>query len=136
MSKRAAMNRKVQPFVENISEAAAACLVTMVQGNLLAVTLAHWLVAAETGFIAGMITSAALVAWKTSKAWVIALMLGIVTTITDYIVHPGGFGPAFMEAAVTGGGAAALSFAVAVSLRSFVGQQDLTKGAAQNPPKT
>ena len=135
MSRRAVMNRKVQPFVENISEATAACLVTMVQGNLLAVTLAHWLVAAETGLIAGTITSATLMVWKKSRAWVTALLLGIVTTIIDYIVHPGGFGPAFMEAAVTGGGAAALSFAVAVSLRRFFGQRDLRKGPARNRSK-
>jgi hypothetical protein len=34
------MKRQIQPFIENLSEATAACLVTMVQGNLLAITLA------------------------------------------------------------------------------------------------
>jgi hypothetical protein len=113
------MKRQIQPFIENISEATAACLVTMVQGNLLAITLGHWLIAAETGLIAGSITSAALVVWKTSKAWVIALLLGAVTAIIDYIVHPGGLGPAFVEAAITGAGAAILSFGIGATLQSF-----------------
>jgi hypothetical protein len=106
------MKRQIQPFIENISEATAACLVTMVQGNLLAITLGHWLVAVETGLIAGSITSAALLVWKTSKAWIVALLLGVVTAIIDYVVHPGGFGTVFIEAAVTGAGAAALSFGI------------------------
>ena len=112
------MKRQFQPFIENISEAAAACMVTMVQGNLLAITLGHWLIAAETGLIAGSIASAALVIWKTSKAWVVALVLGVVTTIVDCIVHPGGFGPAFLEAVVTGVGATALSFGIAAIVRN------------------
>lgn len=112
------MKRQIQPFIENISEATAACLITMVQGNLLAITLGHWLIAAETGLIAGAIASAALVVWKTSKAWVVSLLLGVVTTIVDYIVHGGGFGSAFIEAAVTGAGAAVLSFGIGAIVRS------------------
>jgi hypothetical protein len=112
------MKRQIQPFIENISEATAACLVTMVQGNLLEITLGHWLIAAETGLIAGSITSAALVVWKASNAWVVALLLGVVTAIIDYIVHPGQFGSAFMEAAVTGAGAAVLSFGIGSIVRS------------------
>ena len=111
------MNRRIEPFIENISEATAACLVTMVQGNLLTITLAHWLIAAETGLIAGSITSLALIIWKTSRAWVVALLLGVVTAVIDYFVHPGGFGPAFLEAAVTGAGAAILSFGIGAILQ-------------------
>jgi hypothetical protein len=126
------MKRHTKPFVENISEATAACLVTMVQGNLLAITLGHWLVAAETGLIAGTITSAALMIWSTSKAWIVSLLLGLVTAIIDYMVHPGGFGPAFLEAAVTGGGATALSFSMEITLRSVFGQRDSIKGHRRN----
>ena len=96
-------------------------MVTMVQGNLLAITLGHWLIAAETGLIAGSIASTALLVWKTGKAWVVALVLGVVTTVVDYLVHPGAFGPAFMEAAVTGAGSAVLSYGVATIVRRITG---------------
>ena len=33
------MKRKLAPFLENIAESTTACLVTMVQGNLLALSL-------------------------------------------------------------------------------------------------
>ena len=32
---------KVTPFIENVAESTTACLITMVQGNLLALTLGH-----------------------------------------------------------------------------------------------
>lgn len=120
------MKHQIQPFLENISEATAACLITMVQGNLLVITLGHWAVAAETGLIAGSITSAALLIWKTARVWVVALLLGVVTAIADYVVHPGGFGPVFAEAAVTGIGATALSFGVAMNWRSSTRQPERT----------
>ena len=110
--------RQFQALLENTSEATAACLITMVQGDLVIITLGHWMVAMETGLIAGSITSAALIIWRTAKVWVVALLLGVTTAVVDYVVHPGGFGPVFNEAAVTGVGAAALSFCVALVWRS------------------
>jgi hypothetical protein len=109
--------KRVRPFVENITEATSACLVTMVQGNLLALTLSHWLVASQTGITAGVVTSAAILASRIQRPWLISLMLGLVTAGVDYWVHPGGFGPFFLEAIVTGAGAAALSFAVQMVTR-------------------
>ena len=72
------IKRKIQPHVDNIGEATTACLITMVQGNLLVITAGHWLVAAKTGLIAGSITALALTIWKTGKLWIIALVLGLV----------------------------------------------------------
>jgi len=106
------MKPKITPFVENISEATVACLVTMVQGNLLAFTLTHWIIASQTGLIAGVATSAVLIAAKTSKRWIIAWLLGTVTAVVDFYVHPGMIGPAAMEAIITGIGATALSYLV------------------------
>ena len=104
--------RKITPFVENIAESTTACLITMVQGNVLALGLGHWIIASRTGVIAGAIVAAAILLARTERRWVISLTLGLVTAVVDYFVHPGAFGPEFAEAAVTGAAAAILSFAV------------------------
>ena len=104
--------KKVTPFLENVAEATTACLITMVQGNVLALGLGHWLVASQTGLIAGGVASAAILLARTKRRWVVSLTLGVVTGVVDYFVHPGAFGPEWAEAAVTGVATAALSFAV------------------------
>ena len=111
------MQKKIAPFVENISEATTACLVTMVQGNILALGLSHWIIASQTGLVAGMVASVALIFSRTSNRWIVATTLGIATAIVDYFMHPGMIGPIFLEAIITGIGAAALSFAVGALLR-------------------
>ena len=84
----------------------------MVQGNLLAISITHWLIAIETGLIAGTLASAAILSAKLRKQWLISLTLGLITATTDYFVHPGMLGTsAFTEAIVTGVGAAVLSYA-------------------------
>lgn len=113
------MNNNVRPFVENISEATAACLITMVQGNVLAIGLSHWLIASQTGLAAGSITALAILISKTDRRWLIALLLGVVTAIVDYFVHPGMFGTVVTEAIVTGIGAALLSYLVGTVIRSI-----------------
>jgi hypothetical protein len=111
------MKNKAAPFLENIAESATACLVTMVQGNLLALSLSHWLIASRTGVIAGAVATAAILLARTKRQWVISVVLGVVTAVVDYFVHPGRFGPAAMEAVVTGLGAAVLSYLVGAAVR-------------------
>ena len=106
------MKGKVTPFAENIAESTTACLVTMVQGNLIALTLSHLFIAAQTGIVAGVIASAVFLIVRTGKRWIVALLLGAATAIVDYFVHPGQFGPAAMEAIVTGLGAGLLSYVI------------------------
>lgn len=106
------MKNKITPFVENIAESTTACLVTMVQGNILALGLSHWLIASQTGAVAGTISAAAILVFKTSKRWIISVMLGLTTAVVDYFVHPGMLGSAATEAIVTGVGAAMLSYLV------------------------
>ena len=106
------MKSKWEPFVENVSEATVACLVTMVQGNVLALGLGHLVIALQTGLAAGSITAIAVLFAKTRRRWVVSLTLGVITAIADYLMHPGMFGSVFTEAAVTGAGAAALSWLV------------------------
>ena len=110
----ATSGQKIKPYVENISEATAACLFTMVQGNIFLLGLSHWLVASQTGIAAGVL--ATLVLWfaNTTKPWVISLVLGLFTAIVDFFVHPGMFGGVVTEAVVTGIAAGLLSY--------FIGQ--------------
>ena len=114
------MNRKVQPFVENISEATVACLVTMVQGNVLALGLGHWLIASQTGVVAGTITSLAILVARASDPRIIALLLGLVTAVVDFYIHPSMIeGPAVLEAIITGLGAAILSYLVTMAVQRY-----------------
>ena len=110
------MNRKITPFVENFAESTTACLFMMVQGNVLALTLGHWLIASQTGLIAGALTAAALLFTKTDKRWIIAIVLGSVTAVVDFFVHPGMMESAILEALLTGVGAGVLSLVVGYSI--------------------
>jgi hypothetical protein len=103
------MNRKTAQFAENIGESAFACILTMAQGNVLALTITHWVIASQTGILAGVVASVALMLAKTNKRWLVAVILGTATAAVDLFVHPGMFGSAATEAIVTGVGAAALS---------------------------
>ncbi len=106
------LRQKIEPFIENIGEATAACLITMVQGNLLALTLGHWIMASQTGAIAGALTAAAILVSKIKQRWIVSSVLGAITAVVDFFIHPGQFGPIFLEAIVTGTGAACLCFLV------------------------
>jgi hypothetical protein len=106
------MNRKLQPFIEYAAEATAACLVTMVQGNILAITAGHLIIASQTGVLAGAIAAAGLFISSSKSRWIVSLALGAATAVVDFYVHPGMFGSVATEAMVTGLAAAILSYLV------------------------
>lgn len=111
------MKEKTRSFVEGVSESTAACMVAMVQGNLLALTVSHLLIATQTGLIAGSIAFALSMLVRIKKDWVTPLLLGLCTGVVDFYVHPGSFGGAATEAIVTGSTAALLSYLVAFGIR-------------------
>ena len=111
------MYKKAAPFIEYFSESTVACLVTMMQGNLLAMTVSHLLIASQTGVIAAAIATVGILITDTRKRWMISAMLGVTTGLVDYYVHPGMFGSATTEAIVTGFAAAILSYLVGSGLR-------------------
>lgn len=113
------MKKKLTPVVEQVAESMAACLLTMVQGNLLSIGLSHWIIASQTGVVAGAVTSAAMLATRTDKRRAAAMLLGIVTAVVDFFMHRGSFGPVAMEALVTGAAAALLSWFVGATHRFF-----------------
>lgn len=111
------MRARIASYLENISESACACLIAMVQGNVLALTTAHWVVAAETGLLAGTIASTALFAARFWKQPVVSLTLGVVTMLIDFLVHGVRLNVAgVLESVVTGAAAAALSLVVGRAL--------------------
>jgi len=113
------MNKKVTPLIETVSESTAACLVTMVQGNLLALTASHLLIASQTGLIAGSIATVGILAAKTRNRWLISAGLGVTTGVVDFYIHPGMFGSVATEAIVTGLAAAVLSFLAGAAVKRF-----------------
>lgn len=119
------MRKKAAPFIEYVSESTAACLVTMLQGNLLALTASHLLIASQTGLIAGTITAVGLFIAKTRNRWLITIGLGVTTGIVDFYVHPGMFGAVATEAIVTGLAAALLSHLVGMAIRHFRADRDI-----------
>lgn len=110
---------KIAPFVEYMGEATAACLVTMVQGNLLALTIQHLIIASQTGIVAGGIVAISLLATKTKNRLIIPITLGVITAIVDFYVHPGMFGSVATEAIVTGLAAAIISYTVSTVIHRF-----------------
>ena len=111
------LKKKLVPYAENVAESGVACLLTMVQGNLLLLGVSHWITASTTGLIAGTAAATALALVRTSNRLVIAGILGAITAVVDYFVHPGMIGEsAFTEAAITGLGAALLSYAAGTAI--------------------
>lgn len=104
--------KKSSLYIENISEATAACLFTMVQGNLLLLGLSHWLIASQTGIVAGVLASVALTIAKTNKRWLISMVLGCFTGVVDFFIHPGMIGGVATEAIITGIAAGLLSYVI------------------------
>jgi hypothetical protein len=124
------MKNKVAPYAENMCESGIACLLTMVQGNVLALGLSHWIVASQTGLLAGAIVGTAVVTAKLRKPSVVSLVLGVVTMLVDMAVHPATFSMSSVrEAAVTGAGAYVLSLVVSRVFRRLVRRRTGASGA-------
>ena len=96
-------------------EAGAVCLLLMVQGNLLALTAAHFLIATKTGLLA---VSPAVGLTFTKHArhlanrWTASAFLGICTFAADALVHQSHYPGEYTEAALTGLGAFLFSLAI------------------------
>ena len=119
------VKKKGGPLIEYVSESSTACLVTMVQGNLLSLTVGHLAIASQTGVVAAAIASLALMFAHSRSRWLIAAVLGVTTGIVDFFVHDGQFGPIAMEAIVTGLAAAVLSYIVGSAIYALRSARDV-----------
>jgi hypothetical protein len=96
-------------------EAGAVCLLLMVQGNLLALTGAHFLIATRTGLLA---VSPAVCLTFTKHArylanrWTASAFLGICTIVADALAHQSHYPGEYTEAALTGVGVFWFSLAI------------------------
>ena len=111
---------------EGVSESSTACLLAMVQGNILVLTIGHLGIALLTGFIAGTLAFVVTVMARINNPWTIALVLGVSTTTIDYMIHPSSFGGIATEAIITGIIAGLLSYVVTIWLR-FRNKDDASK---------
>ncbi len=102
--------QKTKLLIEGASESTTACLLAMVQGNILGLTLGHLFIAAQTGIAAGITTLLLSFFIQFNKRWIMPILLGLTTAIVDYYTHPGSFGDVATEAIVTGIVAGLLSY--------------------------
>ena len=100
------------------AEAGAVCLVLMVQGHLVGVTLAHLLVAAKTGSLAAAPAvglTFTRYARHLADKWTASIFLGICAFVADAAVHGSHYSGEYAEAALTGIGAIAFSILIALT---------------------
>ena len=108
---------RASEFTEHSTEAGCACAVMMVQGQLAMISLAHWIVALQTGLISGALATFLVVVGKVSRPWVVSLIVGAATTVADFLVHSGEFVPVVIEALLTGLGAGLLALIITSTVR-------------------
>ena len=102
---------KIKLLMKRLSESTTSCLMTMVQGNVLAITLGHWLTALKTGFVSSTLYVFVSFFMKQDlqeNKYAVAGTIGFLTAVTDMLIHPSHFGGASTEAIVTGIGAGLL----------------------------
>ena len=109
------IKNKLEIFIRRVSEATPACLMMMVQGNVFALSFAHWLKALQVGALTGML--AVLVSLSNRKElqenkFVIAGLTGFLTSVSDFLLHPSHFGGPTTESIATGIGAGLLCLAL------------------------
>lgn len=106
---RRALKGKLKLFGQKFFEAWSACSLVMVQGDLSALTVKHFLIAAKTGGLTGIafvLISLTSIKNKYAPIW----LTGVLTSIADILVHPTHFGPHYAEAVTTGVVAAFFAF--------------------------
>ena len=96
---------------EKFVQAWSACMLCMVQGDITVLTFSHAITASKTGLLTGIayiITTYG--REQESSTWRAAWLTGVLTMVSDVVVHPTHFGEQWMEAFCTGLGAAALCY--------------------------
>jgi len=83
-----------------------ACLMLMVQGNVLALALMHWMTALKTAGVVGVLLVALSFSAKTKaisdNKYSMSGMVALVTTLVDFNMHPSNYSGETTEALMTG----------------------------------
>lgn len=107
---------KLKLFWKRLTESTTSCLVTMVQGNVVAITLGHWFTALKTGAVSAILyvfISLFMKAELQNNKYAVAGTIGFLTAVADLFIHPSHFGGITSEAIVTGIGAGLLCLVLA-----------------------
>jgi len=97
---------------EKFGEAWLSCLLTMVQGDISALTLKHAFIASKTGFLTALAFFVGSFVFKKNSVFKDVLLTGVFTAVADINVHQTHFGAWWTEAVVTGMGASFLALAL------------------------
>lgn len=111
LSVSAVLRQKIRLFLTRLAQASTACLLVMVGGDITALSVSHWLIALKTGSVsAGLFVLLSLTPLGrfVTNGLATAILITLVTTLADYVVHPGHFSVQSLEAIVTGLGAGAI----------------------------
>jgi hypothetical protein len=125
-------------------EAGSVCLLLMVQGDLLALTLSHFELATKTGLLSifpALAISFTPYSRHFVNRWTSSAFLGICTFIADAVVHQSHFPGEYTEAALTAAGAFVFSVAVSYTplgkridrlAEAFLHRRHVVAGAQQH----
>ena len=97
---------KLALFGQAVAKVAPPCLMLMVQGNMSAIALMHWMTAFKTAGIVGLVLVALSFSIKTKaisdNKYSMAGLVAVITTIVDFNIHPSHFAGETTEALMTG----------------------------------
>jgi len=100
------ISNKLGLFGQAMAKVTPACLMLMVQGNVLALGLMHWQTALKTAGIVGFILVALSFSAKTKAVsdnkYSMAGLVALATTVVDFNMHPSSFSGETTEALMTG----------------------------------
>ena len=108
------MNREALDCSEKFSEAWLSCMIMMAQGNFLAMTFPHTIVALKVATSSVLAYAAVQLAFKQDNKFVNILLMAFITALMDFNFVPTHFGPVWAEAVATGAGTAVLGLIVRV----------------------
>jgi hypothetical protein len=106
------MNRETLDCSEKFAEAWLSCMVMMAQGNFLAMTVPHTIVALKVATSSVLAYAAIQMAFKRENPFLNILIMSLVTALMDFNFVPTHFGPVWAEAVATGAGTAVLGLIV------------------------
>jgi hypothetical protein len=106
------MNTQTLDCSEKFSEAWLSCMIMMAQGNFLAMTFPHTIVALKVATSSVLAYAAVQLTFKQENAFLNILLMAFITALMDFNFVPTHFGPVWAEAVATGAGTAVLGLIV------------------------
>ena len=117
---------KLGLFGQAIAKVTPPCLMLMVQGNVFAITLDHWMTAFKTAGLVGLVLVVLSFSVRTKEirdnAYSMAGLVAIVTAIVDFNIHASHYSGVTTEALLTGLCAGLLWLAVSFTPLGKLGQ--------------